>query len=72
MSIKNRKIAAHEVEHEGKIYPMHVVVLADGLVTDMFPLTEEIAATEWLGGKIELHYDNNGFLKAYQNNKRIE
>lgn len=72
MPTNRRKIAAHEVVHDGDTLPMHVVVLTNGIVTDMFPLTEEIPSTEWYVGRIEIRKDENGQLMAFHNNKRIE
>lgn len=67
-----RRIAAHEVLSDGKTFEMHVAELHDGVVAKLFPLTEEIAFTEWLGGKIEIKLDSNGNKKAYKDNRIIE
>ncbi|MBR1462683.1 MAG: hypothetical protein IJ604_04800 [Prevotella sp.] len=61
--MKTRQVAAHFVNFNGKILPMHVVVICNGKVTECFPLKEEIAMTEWLSGTIEIRNMEDG---AYQ------
>lgn len=50
-----RRIAAHEIEHEGKIYEMSVAVMDDcGEVLEIRPLQKEEPYTEWHVGRIRL------------------
>ena len=39
--MKTRQVAAHFVNFNGKILPMHVVVICNGKVTECFPLKEK-------------------------------
>jgi hypothetical protein len=70
--LQDRKVAAHEVDIEGNIESMHVVVLRNGYVIEISPLNGEPENTEWLGGKIEIKKDEKGLLVAFKNNRRIE
>lgn len=70
--VRNRKVAAHEVELDGNIMPMQVVSLREGRVVDVYPLDGEMAGTEWLGGRIEIRKASDTSLIAYKDNKRIE
>lgn len=53
-----KKYACHRLYGAGKIYLTQSVVSLDeeGKVKDVSPLSEEIAATEWLGGIIILSH----------------
>ena len=70
--VRDRKVAAHEIELDGKIMPMQVVSIREGRVSDIYPLDGEMAGTEWLGGRIEIRKDSDSSLIAYKDNKRIE
>ena len=70
--VRDRKVAAHEIELDGKIMPMQVVSIREGRVADIYPLDGEMANTEWLGGRIEIRKAFDSSLIAYKDNKRIE
>lgn len=54
MSGNLRRVAAHDVIVNGKIYHQAVVEIIDGSVTDYYTFTEEQPFTEWLGGEIHV------------------
>jgi hypothetical protein len=49
-----------------------VVEIADGVVQQCYPLTQELPFTEWLSGPVRLSRDEQGVLRAYFNNKMIQ
>ncbi len=66
-----RKVAAHWVNTPSATYRQAVVVLDDGVVVDVFPFTEELPSTEWLGGTIIVRADDNGILRAYHQEMKL-
>jgi hypothetical protein len=70
---RTRRVAANTVETGSTTFEPGVVEINDGLAVAAEPLTEESAATEWLGGTITLKPNANGTaLEAYHNGKRIK
>ena len=64
-----RRVAAHEVII-GEDKPIQAVVeIEEGRVVNYYEFRDELPLTEWLGGKIEIKRDDEGILRAYQNNK---
>ncbi len=66
-----RRVAAHCVITPSQSYQQAVVVLSDGAVVEIFTFTEELPATEWLGGTIYVEPDENGILRAYQDGVQL-
>lgn len=57
-----RKVASNILIIQDKeFYKQHVVELLDDIMIAHYPLTQEIANTEWLGGTIIV--DDNGKVK---------
>ncbi|MBQ8064275.1 MAG: hypothetical protein IJ200_01280 [Prevotella sp.] len=62
---RSRQIASNELlTQQGELLTMHVVVMEQGRVTDVFPLRREEPFTEWLQGRIVLR-DEDGHTCAY-------
>lgn len=70
MSGKLRRVAAHEVIADGRIYHQAVVEILDGCVTDYYTFTGEQPFTEWLGGEIHV-VDTGGRRIALRNGEQI-
>ena len=68
-----RRIASNEVTTpEGQILTRYVVELAeDSTVCDLYPLTQEMAFTEWMQGRLEVR-NENGCRRVYYNNKLVK
>ena len=68
-----RRIASNEVTTpEGQTLTRYVVKLAeDGTVCDLYPLTQEMAFTEWMQGRLEIK-DENGRRCVYYHNRLIK
>lgn len=66
-----RRIAVHEVRltNDQCLRP-GVVEIVDGMVKKAYPLKNEQAQTEWLGGIIEIKQEGENLI-AYKNNKPI-
>jgi hypothetical protein len=70
---KQRKIASNQILMEdGSVLTRSVVEIAEGVVQQCYPLTQELPFTEWLGGPVRLIRDEQGLLRAYYNNKIIQ
>ena len=68
-----RKIASNQILMEdGSMLTRSVVEIADGIVQQCYPLTQELPFTEWLVGPVRLGRDDQGVLRAYFNNKIIQ
>ena len=67
-----RRIASNEVvTTEGQCLTRYVVELSeDATVSDLYPLTQEMAHTEWMQGRLILK-NENGHTRVYYNNKVI-
>ena len=67
-----RRIASNEVmTTEGQCLTRYVVELSeDATVLNLYPLTQEIAYTEWMQGRLVLKSEN-GHTRVYYNNKVI-
>ena len=68
---KIRRIAANRIVCQYQSLSPGVIELLSGKVLRMYPLQEEISQTEWLGGTIEIRTDEQGILRAYQNNQLL-
>ena len=67
-----RRIASHEIVLEDNSrQTLSVVEIQQGEVVRWFPLTQEIACTEWMPGQIVLRRDEKRLLRAYYNNMII-
>ena len=64
-----RRVAAHEVIVGEEKFIQAVVEIEEGRVVNYYEFSGELPLTEWLGGKIEIKRDDEGILRAYQNNK---
>jgi hypothetical protein len=64
-----RRVASNEITVEGKILRQYVVEIVNHRVVNYYRLEDELPLTEWLGGKIELRKNADGFLQAFLNNK---
>jgi hypothetical protein len=64
-----RRVAAHEVIIGEDKLIQAVVEIEEGRVVNYYEFRDELPLTEWLGGKIEIKRDDEGILRAYQNNK---
>lgn len=64
-----RRVAAHEVIIDEEELIQAVVEIEEGRVVNYYEFRDELPLTEWLGGKIEIKRDDEGILRAYQNNK---
>jgi hypothetical protein len=64
-----RRVAAHEVIIAEDKLIQAVVEIEEGRVVNYYEFRDELPLTEWLGGKIEIKRDDEGILRAYQNNK---
>ena len=63
-----KRYAAHELQLEtGECLPLFFLEIDEGRVVNYGALTQEMAMTEWLEGRISLHRDNKGTLHAYWN-----
>ena len=66
---KTRRIASHELILEnGLRQTLSVVEIQSGIVTNHYPLTQELPFTEWFPGQIVLKRDEEGLTRAYYNN----
>ena len=64
-----RRIASHEIVLEDNSrQTLSVVEIQSGEVMSWYPLTQEIACTEWMPGQVELRRDERNVLRAYHNN----
>ena len=68
----SRRFAAHIVELADHSLYQAFVTLVDGIVVDYSEFSDEMPMTEWLGGKIEIHYDAFHVLRAYWNGRMLE
>lgn len=68
---KVRRIAVNSVVVGGSTIVQCVVELYEGIVTGYKFLDCEQAATEWLGGTVELKEDAEGLVHAYKNGKPL-
>ena len=67
-SKKNRRIASNEIVLEdGSCLTLSVVEIQSGIVSSVYPLTQELPHTEWLPGTLCLKRDSEGMLRAYYN-----
>ena len=68
-----RRIASNVVTTpEGQSLTRYVVELAeDSTVCDLYPLTQEMAFTEWMQGRLEIR-DENGCRRVYYHNKLVK
>ena len=64
-----RRVAANEVIIGEDKLIQAVVEIEEGRVVNYYEFRDELPLTEWLGGKIEIKRDDEGILRAYQNNK---
>jgi hypothetical protein len=65
-----RRIGVHEIVlPNGDILHQAVVEIMNDFVVNYYEFRGELPLTEWLGGKIEIKRDDEGILRAYQNNK---
>ena len=65
-----RRIGANDViTPDGEILSPAVVEIDNGMVQQWYRLDMEMPFTEWIGGTIELHADNNGNIMAIKNNR---
>lgn len=63
-----KRYAAHELQLEtGERLPLFFLEIDEGRVVNYGALTQEMAMTEWLEGRISLRRDNKGTLHAYWN-----
>ena len=71
---KIRRIASHQIllDNGSLLTQLSVVEIQSGVVTDIYPLTEELSQTEWMPGEIHLKRDAEGQLRAYYNKKIID
>ena len=68
-----RRIASHRVlMPNGQILTLSVIEISSGIVQKCYPLVEESAFTEWFPGDIVIRHDEEGFQRAYYENKPIE
>ena len=51
---------------------MCIVELMNGVVHDYYHFEGELGMVEWLGGAVELKYDEKNDLRAYRNGKVIK
>lgn len=65
-----RRVAANTAICGNKRIEPAVIELVGETVVRCFPLTEELAATEWIGGEVVLQ-DNKGSLRAYKDGKLL-
>ena len=69
----HKKIASNRVILEdGTVLSLRVLEIIDGKVTRMYPLSQELPATEWLSGQIYIKSDSEGNFRAFYNNMIIE
>ena len=68
-----RRIASNVVTTpEGQCLTRYVVELAeDSTVCDLYPLTQEMAFTEWMQGRLEIR-DENGCRRVYYHNRLVK
>lgn len=67
-----RRFAAHIIELDNHSLCQAFVTLVDGVVVGYSEFSGEMPMTEWLGGKIEIHYDESHVLRAYWNGRMLE
>ena len=68
-----RRIASNVVTTpEGQSLTRYVVELGeDSTVCDLYPLTQEMAFTEWMQGRLEIR-DENGCRRVYYHNRLVK
>ena len=71
---RRRRIASHQIllDNGSLLTRLSVVEILSGVVTDIYPMTEELPQTEWMPGEIRLTRDAEGQLRAYYNGKIID
>ena len=67
-----RRIGANIIETSEGTIEQGIVVIEDGIVLKAYPFTEEEPMTEWTVGTITLRPDNDGKLRAYKDNLRLQ
>ena len=65
-----KRVAANTAICGNKRIEPAVIELVSETVVRCFPLTEELAATEWIGGEVVLQ-GNKGNLRAYKDGKLL-
>ena len=67
-----RRIASNQViTPTGHCMTLQVLELRDGLLVDLYPLTHEMANTQWFQGEIVLRKCDDGAVRAYYKGKPI-
>ena len=67
-----KRYAAHELQLEtGERLPLFFHEIDEGRVVNYGHLTQEMAMTEWVEGRISLHRDSEGTLHAYWNGHQL-
>ena len=67
-----RRIACNElVTPDGRRLSLHVVEIREGCVSDLYPLLQETAGTEWVQGSIVLKEGPDGSVRAYYKGKEL-
>lgn len=64
-----RRIAVHELFYGKECLNMCIVELMNGIVHGYYHFEGEHGMVEWLGGTVELKYDEKNNLRAYRNGK---
>ena len=65
-----RRIASNEVlTPQGQCLSQQVIELTDGVVTNLYPLVQELSNTEWMQGQIVLKSCPNNIVRAYYKGK---
>ena len=69
---KSRRIASNEIVLEdGSRRTLSVVEIQSGRVVSVYPLTQELAHTEWLPGSVTIECDEQGLRRAYYKGNMI-
>jgi len=67
-----RRIASNEVlTPQGQCLSQQVMELTDGVVTNLYPLVQELSNTEWMQGQIVLKSCPNNIVHAYYKGKKL-
>lgn len=65
-----RRVAANTAICNDKRIEPAVIELVGNAVVRCFPLKEELAMTEWIGGEVQIQ-DHEGNLRAYKDGKML-
>lgn len=66
-----RRVAVHELVVNDETLKKCIVDIDNGFITGYHQFSEEEPMVEWLGGVMELRYDEHYNILAYRNGKRV-